>query len=196
MKFKKYLAIWKKWNLVNKLCAIGVVATIIGVLISIIPLSSELYKKPSIPNINIQMRIHYFGFFRIRVINIGQIIAKDCVFKIETWQFGAPGEDLWKSEKFPDLIPGNDWFFDIDIFKARDPIHEGKNARNNDICGYISISCIGFIRPKAWTFLIPKEGEDKGFNLDNIELIPFNYGLDEPRNIASKIWYQKKGLQY
>jgi len=190
MTFRSFKTKWKRWSLSSKFTAIGTFATIIGIILTIIfyllPYNYDEIKADS--NVEVKMRVHYGGFFRINVVNTSKTIAEGCRFRIETWALGAPAEDILIEKGIPDLVPGSDWIYDVDIFKARSE-HSGEtNLPRSPIAGYIVIMSKSFKNPKALSFYIPKENEWKEYNWDDIFLIEFDFTRNEPRYTVDNLW--------
>lgn len=185
---------WKTWSLPSKFTVIGTIFTIIGLLIScffyFLPLNQEKYDTNELTHLNVNMRIHIGGFFRLFVSNDNDSKVVGGKLRIETWIKSAPGEDLLINVPFPDLIPGEDWIYDVDIFKLKLDSSEFQGMGKNSIIGYILITSDNFHTPLAWTFYIPKADELPDYNWNKIELIRFDY-RSMPRQTIDSIWYEK-----
>jgi hypothetical protein len=134
-----------------------------------------------------QMRLQYEGFFRLNLVNTGSLPSGDGHVEVISWADGAPAEDMMVRESFPNLIPGADWSYDIDLLAAR-ARHSGGSGPRGQISGYFALWCDHCKRPQAWAFHIPVNMEEwpRAWADGITPLSEFRYPKDKP-GVGSRV---------
>jgi hypothetical protein len=146
--------------------------------------SAWWHPKSALPvdaaSFSLKMTVRYPGDFRLYLVNASKSSSGTGHIEVASWGDGAPAEDLRVRESFPNLIPGADWSYDVDLFAARKE-HSGGSMPLSSFSGYVAIWCDQCARPQGWAFHVPGGNEEWPRDWSSqIPLRQFQYPSEKP----------------
>jgi len=187
---------WGIWSLPSKLTAIGAYIGIAGILLAIAPLLIPYFLAPK--KAHLAAELHFMiGSQRMRIANVGDVLATKINVDIVSWANGAPDATIRINREVRDLMPESDFLFDIDLLHHGGTTGIPPDEHRYSSSGYILVTCNNCDEPKAWAFYIPEDG-----HMDTVKrtttswpIVEFNYPEDKPR-IGEVVNYPKQFDSY
>jgi hypothetical protein len=183
---------WNRWSLPSKLTAVGAYLGIAGILLAIGTLLTPFFFVPRRASLAAELHL-MIGGYRIRIANIGGVLAKRINVNIVSWANGAPDATIWIDKGVKDLMPNGDYFFDADLLHYGGTTGDPPGERRASSSGYILVTCNNCDKPRGWAFYIPDENSMTVIKPVGTSwpIVEFDYSNNKP-HIGQVVNYPKE----
>ena len=186
---------------------LGVVAMFGGLFQDVIkPLSDSMFTSLHKGNINrpeLEASLPLMiGGFWLGVGNRGTSVAQGVHAEIVSWGNGAPEANIQVSKNLPDMPPGYDTRFHLDLFDHGTYTYTKNGKIIAASSGYIVLTCSNCDQPRSWAFFLPQEGSElwdmtsEYTGLDSSwPLVEFDFATQRPKigSTVNYLWRVNEG---